>query len=650
MAQSYAPFPPGQQALFESELTATSRSGNQDGNNAVDIDEIAAEIREEYGDEVLIDEHLDQDFDLQQTENEAYAAFDTAVNKLQDKSSEGKICASCAKPRRVINADQFKRGQHISMPGQHSTKYIKKIRKLIGVYHHHAIVKEVVSVTGFLITMILIHFNQCGDELSVFEETKTYDLNEKELYIVDYVHHRYDADQIVKRAESILEKKETIKSYGLLSNNCEHFATWCVVGEGESFQVQSYLKRAANAVARMSGIGTKIAKAILRIAFISADEVAASLKIAVPEFVLGGAAAVYLIYCIIMTVVYSNDYRKGQLCWSCYKGKLQDLWFTFGAFGVTSVVTFLFMHFAIPLMSTGIGIPIAILLILLSIGLQIAVPKIRKALSSPFTVDRKQINHLNELSEGDVISFRYYGFRHTSIVSNVDADSGQTRFIHYGTSSLCGTRTIIEENIQIDVSKMKVMLLDCTRLNTFSKDEVISRAKSRIGETKWKLFGNRADNFAYWAKVKTQYDEDFDLNSTTSDVFPSSKVSLFIEEREIHRHEDLKIGDVVKSNVIGKFDNTGILSSLRYLDGSNGRKFEMEVITYNFAWVVTRKRYTIDLNTDRLFVKMYNPAQCHAMEQRAEYAKRIVDEKREWWTTRGFIEYCIERKASESES
>lgn len=316
------------------------------------------------------------------------------------------------------------------------------------------------------------------------------------------MHSRYSEDEVVKRAESIVKNEENFNSYNIISNNCEHFATWCVVGEGESFQVQSIAKKIANAIPRISGIGAKTAKGILRVAFISADEIAASLTSIIPELVLGGAAALYLIYCIIMTVIYMNDYRKGQMCWSCVKGKLQDLWFTFGAFGVTSVVSFVFLQFALPLMGTGVGIPIAILLILLSIGLQIAIPEIRKALSSPFTVDELRITHLNELSVGDVITFRYYGFRHTSIVSQVNPASGCIRVIHYGTSSPFGKRKLVEENIDIDVQKRGVYLLDCKRLDTFCNNVVVSRARSRVGETKWKLFSNRSDNFAYWCKVK----------------------------------------------------------------------------------------------------------------------------------------------------
>lgn len=182
---------------------------------------------------------------------------------------------------------------------------------------------------------------------------------------------------------------------------------------------------------------------------------------------------------------------------------------------------------------------------------------------------------------------------------------------------------------------------------TFPADMVVSRARSRIGEAKWAMFSNRSDHFSYWAKVQQYNNDIFDEISNEEIRRPMSRTeaSLFIEKREIHRVEDLKIGDVVQSDVIGIIDDTGILSSIRYLDGPDGRKFEIEVYTYSFSWTITQNKYTVDLNKDRLYVKVYNPSQCQTMEQRVKNAQEIKDETGSWWTTEGFIEYCIELKS-----
>ncbi|XP_063396339.1 uncharacterized protein LOC134680953 [Mytilus trossulus] len=619
----------------------------QRDDGGVDIQEIVAEIGQHY----YTSAHDNFSFvQSTNTEADAHTALENAIGKLDDpeKNCNKKSCANCSKPKRVENVLSLKKGQHISMPGQKSNFYIKAKRKLKRMYDHHAIIKEIKCTTGTKVSMVLIHLDRSG----VHEETKEFDLREKEIYIVDYVFPRYDPDTIVARAESILTKKDKFKTYNLVTGNCEHFATWCVVGDGESFQVQSLRQKIADALSRLFGAGSKIAKGILRLLFVSSDEIASGLSKAVPELVLGGAAALYLIYCIIMTVLHVKDYKNGQICRSCLKGKLLDLWLTFGAFGLTSIITFLILHFVVPAMVPAVGIPLIILLVLLAVAFQMIVPRLRKALSSPFSVDRVKVVNLGQIGIGDVLSHRYYGVKHSSIVTEVKVENdkktkGRIRLVHYGSSAIFGTKKIVEEYIEIDIHKSRIYVLNCKPLCTFESDIVVSRARSRIGESKWAIFSNRSDHFSYWAKVQ-QYNNDFFDEISNEEIrrpMSRTEASLFIEKRDIHRVEDLKIGDVVQSNVIGIIDDTGILSSIRYLDGQDGRKFEIEVYTYSFSWTIIRKKYTVDLNKDSLNVKVYNPSQCQTMEQRVKNARDVENDKGLWWTTEGFIEHCIELKS-----
>lgn len=650
MAQRYASLPNNDFGYEELVNNLLDEDPLQSHDGEVDIQEIVAEIGQQY--DISAQDEVSPT-QITNTEGDAYSALENAIGQLKEhEKCTKKSCANCSKPRRVENVSSLKKGQHISMPGQYSTKYVKAERKLKKMYDHHAIVKEIKSAIGTIVTMVLIHFTDINGKIGVHEETKEFDLREKEIYIVDYVFSRYDPDTIVARAESILTQNNKFKTYNLVTGNCEHFATWCVAGEGESFQVQSLRQKIADALSRLFGAGSKIAKGILRLLLVSSDEIASGLSKAVPELVLGGAAALYLIYCIVMTVLHVKDYKNGHMCWSCLKGKLLDLWLTFGAFGLTSIITFLVLHFVVPLMAPAVGIPLIILLVLLALAFQMTVPRLRKALSSPFSVDRVKVKHLGQLNIGDVLSHRYYGVKHTSIVTEVKAKNdkqtkGQIRFVHYGSSALFGTRKIVEEYVEVDIDKSSIYVLDCKPLCTFPADMVVSRARSRIGEAKWAMFSNRSDHFSYWAKVQQYNNDIFDEISYEEIRRPMSRTeaSLFIEKREIHRVEDLKIGDVVQSDVIGLIDDTGILSSIRYLDGPDGRKFEIEVYTYSFSWTVTQKKYTVDLNKDRLYVKVYNPSQCQTMEQRVKNAQEIKDETGSWWTTEGFIEHCIELKS-----
>lgn len=264
---------------------------------------------------------------------------------------------------------------------------------------------------------------------------------------------------------------------------------------------------------------------------------------------------------------------------------------------------------------------------------------------------RVKITNLDQIGIGDVISQRIQGVKytcHTSIVSEINIQNDATtkgciHMIHYGSSALYGKRRILEEKVEVDIEKSCIYLLQCKR-PTFPSDEVVCRARSRIGENKWNLFSNRSDHFAYWTKFQKYEDEIVDETCNEDFIKSSSRldVPIFFKKRELHRIKDLRIGDVVKSDVIGIINDTGILSSIEHLDGPNGRKFEIEVLTYSFFWTVTQKKRTIDLDIDRIFVKVYNPAKCQPMEQRAQNARELEDEDGPWWTTEGFIRHCIE--------
>ena len=56
------------------------------------------------------------------------------------------------------------------------------------------------------------------------------------LYRVEYKPEAvFDSDVVVSRAQSKLGKAQ----YNILTNNCEHFASWCKTGVGECKQVES---------------------------------------------------------------------------------------------------------------------------------------------------------------------------------------------------------------------------------------------------------------------------------------------------------------------------------------------------------------------------------------------------------------------------
>ena len=75
------------------------------------------------------------------------------------------------------------------------------------------------------------------------------------VYIRQYT-PKADPQEVLKRAEERLGEVR----YDLLFNNCEHFATWCITGIGQSAQVKKAFHTVAvlAATAIISGVATVI--------------------------------------------------------------------------------------------------------------------------------------------------------------------------------------------------------------------------------------------------------------------------------------------------------------------------------------------------------------------------------------------------------
>lgn len=70
------------------------------------------------------------------------------------------------------------------------------------------------------------------------------------------MHSDFSGEQIARKAESEVGSK--FGGYGLLTNNCEHFARWCESGTKYSEQVRNDLDIAFNPVRGLEEIGERI--------------------------------------------------------------------------------------------------------------------------------------------------------------------------------------------------------------------------------------------------------------------------------------------------------------------------------------------------------------------------------------------------------
>lgn len=565
--------------------------------------------------------------------------------EAEDKKTS---CSHCTEKKPVKETSSLAKGQHISIAGRKSTSYIKPLKKQIKLYSHHAVVKQVVSRTTNKVKLKLIHFFETdADGKRILSETEeVFDLQYDELYIIKYDKPRYYPDEIVHRAESALEEgAEVNKTYGILMNNCEHFATWCVVGTSESFQVAGLQTKLLNVLKVLCGSGSKISNYILRLRimrflYLASDDIATGISNAAGHITLGVTFGAYLLYCIVMTGYYIHRYRKKEVCWTCLKRQLLDLWLQFGVFGVTSAITYIFIHFALPLIPTGVGIPVLVLLLILSAVLMWLVPKIRKKFQSPLQAEGKAISKISELQRGDVVSFSYYKLKHYLVVTEVDPDpdshtQGVIHCVHYSLPNLTGTRIIAEESFVIDLKNKPIKKYDCGPLNLFPANEIVRRIRTRIGETKWNMASNRSDHLCHWAVTDQSDAESDDRLETNQDVgYSQSRVlsSSFLEKRTVHLMEELQLGDIVEFG-----GNKGILVGLTDLRG--GRSFELEMVLKKD--LIRLDKETVDLNTDTLIVHLYRPAHCYPMQERIDRALAMRDKPSSCWTQSGFLEECI---------
>ena len=97
-----------------------------------------------------------------------------------------------------------------------------------GGYTHHGIDSGDGSVIHFSGEPGVQKFDAC-----ITRSTMDDFLNEGELRLREYG-RRDDADMTIERAESKLGST----GYNLVTNNCEHFATWCCTGKPASLQVR----------------------------------------------------------------------------------------------------------------------------------------------------------------------------------------------------------------------------------------------------------------------------------------------------------------------------------------------------------------------------------------------------------------------------
>ena len=119
------------------------------------------------------------------------------------------------------------------------------------------------------------------------------------------------------------------------------------------------------------------------------------------------------------------------------------------------------------------------------------------------TLPTVPVRSMNDLSPGDVIRFRYFGVSHEAVLVRIaEAENITINVIHYNYDRMLGTKEVVNEEMTFKLSDENVHIHDYANMEVYEPEEVVRRAKSRVGEQKFNLFTNRSSHLTKWCKIK----------------------------------------------------------------------------------------------------------------------------------------------------
>ena len=118
----------------------------------------------------------------------------------------------------------------------------------------------------------------------------------------------------------------------------------------------------------------------------------------------------------------------------------------------------------------------------------------------------KPIVNGEDIEKGDIIRYSYWNLWHEAVVTEkmkTTKSSVECKIAHYAFCGLFSHRTIREEKLLVQL-KGQYLKLNYTppAYYVYKPDEVVERARRRIGEQMFVFFSNDSSHFARWCKLK----------------------------------------------------------------------------------------------------------------------------------------------------
>lgn len=590
---------------------------------------------------------------------------------LDDKDAKHISCGYCSTNERLQTFHDLKEGDHISLAGDNFKCNISK--KQFALYKHHAIVK---SVTPFkndgseaLLTLIQFISTPFSKSVNIQETEEIKMLYYDEIYRCRYRHPTHPPKTIIKRAEQLV--KESKKGeYSVLTYNCEHMVRWCVNGTSKSLQVENFFSKIMKWAFELDGMTGRIARLILScrrlgvlidIAKLIPEDVAEIAKSKLSMNWLNASFGVLLVMVLLFLLfsIYKHyklctEFDKGEICSACCSRKKWEIWLEFTAYLITNGGGFLLLFLSVINWVTGLIFTGSIVL---SVSSMYLAPKLWNMFKGPFLGKKNIITSLENIKKGDIVTFHHLKLRHDGIVSviklqktgNGKITKGTFEIIHYALPSLTSRRRIKEDTIDIDLTKEKVWVHDYSGYSVFQPEEVIRRAKLRVGETKFKVFSNRSPHFCYWAKVnENSYNRDDNLYSSVNDIEYEQPFIhktedknlrvVFIDHRndkilssckidiyEARTKEDIRAGDLIEFKY-RKLSHKAIC--INTISMEKPSEVKVSIVHYGDSYTVVEEDVKFDLNKDTIKVHNYLLIHRFKREDIIKRARAKVGEKK----------------------
>lgn len=118
----------------------------------------------------------------------------------------------------------------------------------------------------------------------------------------------------------------------------------------------------------------------------------------------------------------------------------------------------------------------------------------------------KPIVSEGDVQKGDIIRYSYWNLWHDAVVLEVSKKTKKAvvcSIAHYAFRGIFSHRTIIEERKEIQLNGQCSKLdYDLPQYDVYEPEEVVRRARKRLGEQLFVFFSNDSSHFARWCKLK----------------------------------------------------------------------------------------------------------------------------------------------------